>query len=118
MIAAILLFSTGTMGTATIALSRAMARTPDPTAPFPKPLNMLLTGAMGWSTIILTALTSIVRFGVVKPALAALALLALHRLIATIDLVPFYRFALAIGLTTLISTILVTSQNLLVRSSL
>jgi len=79
---------------------------------------MLLTAAMGWSTIALTALTSIVRLGMVKPVLAGLILFAIYRLIATIDLVPFYRFALAIGLTTLISTILVTSQNLLVRSSL
>lgn len=114
----ILLFATGMMGTATIALSQAMSQKPDPTASFPKPLNMLLTAAMGWSTILLTSLTSIVRLGMVKPVLAGLILFALYRLIATIDLVPFYRFALAWSLITLICTVLVTSQNLLVRSSL
>jgi|GEM_PF-3319665 len=118
MIAGLLFLGVSLLATLTIALARAMAQKPDPSAAFQKPLNMLLTAAMGWSALVLTALAATIRFGLVQPVLAGLILLAIYRIATSADLIPYYRFGLGLGLTTLISTVLVTSQNLIVRSTL
>jgi len=107
----------GLMASFSLALSRAMVNKPDPGDLMQKPLNALLLALMGWSALALTGLTAIFRFGVIQPILGALVIVAAYRIFAGQDLIPYYRFALAIGLITLISTILVTSQNLIPRST-
>ena len=117
MSAGLLFALVGLMASFALALSRAMTNKPDPGELMQKPLNALLVAAMGWSALALTGLTALLRFGLVQPVLGALVLAATYRIFAGQDLIPYYRFALAIGLITLISTILVTSQNLIPGST-
>lgn len=104
------------LATFAVALARAMATKPDPTAPLVKNLNMLLLATMGWAALALNGAFAMFRFGLVLPAGAALLLVGAYKLALTLDLVPFYRFSIAFGVFAVIVTILVVSQNINLRS--
>lgn len=109
-------FASGLMATGAIALSRAMLRRPEPSGAFAKPLNALLTGALGGSAMILCLTSALVRFGLIIPAFFAVIFFAAYRLVTHRDLFSFYRFALPFSIVTLISTILAVTQTLTIRS--
>jgi len=92
----------GLMCTCAIALSRVMHLRPDPAHLTPKPLNKVLLGVMGRAAAIVTAVQSAYIYGLVLPAVAAAAFYALYRLILTLELFPFYKYALPIGVLTLV----------------
>lgn len=106
----------GLMSTIAIALARAMVLRPDPAELSPKPLNMVLLAAMGWAAATISFAQSLFLFGLVRPAIALVAFYALYRLALMQDLIPFYKFALIIGIIAVLTAIFVVSQQTLQRS--
>ncbi len=104
------------MATLTIAMGQAMSAQPDPAELMPKPLNAVIVGGLGWSALVMTAVNSTVHFGLVIPAIAGAALYAAFRIMSTTNFTRFYRFALPLGLVTIMSTVAVASQYFTVRS--
>lgn len=107
----------GLLATLTVTLARAMAKAPDQRAVFSKPLNMLVTAALGWSAVALNAAYSVFRFGLVVPGFVAVLLYGVFRYMRAQDLVPYYRFSIGFGAVAVIVTILVLSQSINIRST-